>query len=224
MSCSALGVVGGREYSENITYDNDVSNPHRLESNVNHHREDDASIRIEMSNNSHARGRFTARCGPALRLTPSSPRSSGAAWYRRKIQVREGFNTTFTFRVSNPSLRCHVMDDVYTHCRSRGSDGFALVVQNEHRLALGESGMGLGYDGIGNSIAVEFDTNFNYEVLDPYENHVSIHTRGWRFPNSANHSYSLGHTVSVSNLADGNSVYVMFEVCEYYTSLPHITK
>ena len=208
MSCSALGVVGGRDYSENITYDNDVSDPHRVESNVNHDEiEDDASIRIASSNNSHAQGRFAARCGPALRLTPSNPRSSGAAWYRRKIQVREGFDTTFTFRVSNPSLRCHVMDDVYTNCRSRGSDGFAMVVQNEHRLALGESGMGLGYDGIGNSIAVEFDMNFNYEILDPYENHVSIHTRGWRFPNSANHSYSLGHTVRVPNLADGNSVY-----------------
>ena len=57
MSCSALGVVGGREYSENITYDNDVSNPHRLESNVYHHGEDDASVRIELSNNSHARAR-----------------------------------------------------------------------------------------------------------------------------------------------------------------------
>ena len=157
----------------------------------------------------------TAPCGPALRLTASHARQSGAVWYARKQQVREGFETTFTFRLANPSRRCKRMDDVYTHCRSRGADGFAFVVQNQHKYALGRAGayrerrvalrphwwgssrsrcpavlsrrrsrhgvdsllrvvplvrggrwcawrgvagMGLGYDGIANSVAVEFDT------------------------------------------------------------------
>jgi hypothetical protein len=35
----------------------------------------------------------TSACGPALRLTPSTARHSGASWYRRKMNVREGFDT-----------------------------------------------------------------------------------------------------------------------------------
>ena len=45
-----------------------------------------------------------------------------------------------------------------------------------------------GYTGIANSIAVEFDTYYNAELLEPYENHVSVHTRGWRHANSADAS------------------------------------
>ena len=58
-------------------------------------------------------------CGPALRLTPSEARTVGAAWYTRKMNVREGFDTTFLFEISNPSLHCDIMDDVNTFCRSR---------------------------------------------------------------------------------------------------------
>ena len=77
------------------------------------------------------------------------------------------------------------MDGVYTHCRSRGADGFAFVVHNMGSTELGNSGMGLGYDAINNSLAVEFDTFFNAENGDQYENAVSVHTRGSRYPNSA---------------------------------------
>ena len=101
----------------------------------------------------------------------------------------EGFDTTFKFRVANPSLRCDTMDDAFTKCRSRGADGFAFVLQNDARQALGGAGAELGYGGITNSLAVEFDTYFNPELLEPYENHVSVHTRGFRHPNSANQTY-----------------------------------
>jgi len=129
-------------------------------------------------------------CGPALRLTSSRAKQSGAAWYNRKMQVREGFDTSFTFRLSDPSTHCKFLDDAYTHCRcvapssrlgrvvgvsarhtlnllslrfptphrSRGGDGFAFVVQNQAPTALGEQGMQLGYGGIQNSLAIEFDT------------------------------------------------------------------
>jgi hypothetical protein len=39
------------------------------------------------------------------------------ARYNRMQQVREGFDTTFRYRISNPSVRCTFMDDVYTQCR-----------------------------------------------------------------------------------------------------------
>ena len=79
----------------------------------------------------------TLPCGPALRLTAGHARLSGAAWYRRMQNVREGFDTTFTFRISSPSTQCRFLHDEYTHCRSRGADGFAFVVEAQHAQALG---------------------------------------------------------------------------------------
>jgi hypothetical protein len=80
---------------------------------------------------------------------------------------------------------------------------FAFVIQGEGLNALGNNGKALGYGGINNSLAVEFDTYFNNEENDPYENHISVQTRGWRYPNSENHLYSLGHTNNVPDLTDG---------------------
>ena len=79
----------------------------------------------------------------------------------------------------------------------------AFVIQGEGLNALGRNGKGMGYGGINNSLAIEFDTYFNHEDNDPYENHVSIHTRGWRNPNNENHVYSLGHSNDVPDLTDG---------------------
>ena len=145
----------------------------------------------------------TYGCGPALRLTGSGPQLSGSAWYGRQQEVGEGFDTTFRFRISNPSFHCSVMDDVHTNCRSRGGDGFAFVIQANGQQALGGEGKAMGYGGITNSLAVEFDTYYNPELSEPYENHVSVHTRGWRERNSPSQSYSLGTTNEVPDLTDG---------------------
>jgi hypothetical protein len=48
---------------------------------------------------------FKSQCGPSLSLTPSEPRSRGTAFYRRQLEVSEGFDTNFTFVISNPSFR-----------------------------------------------------------------------------------------------------------------------
>ena len=34
----------------------------------------------------------------------------------------------------------------------------------------------MGYAGISNALAVEFDTHNNPDLLEPYENHVSVQT------------------------------------------------
>lgn len=142
-------------------------------------------------------------CGPALRLTSGAPLQAGAAWYGRRLNVREGFDTTFVLRMSNPSVRCNLMDEVYTRCRSRGADGTAFVIQEASIDALGARGSGLGYDNISNSLAVEFDTYFNHELLDPYENHVSVHSNGFRSRNSAHHQASFASTSQIADLTGG---------------------
>ena len=145
----------------------------------------------------------TSRCGPALRLTPSESRASGASWYRRKVNVREGFDTRIKFEISNPSQKCDRLDDVNTYCRSRGADGFAFVIQNVGHTALGLAGSGMGYEGIFNALAVEMDTYHNYDQMDFYENHISVMTQGWRQNLSANHSRSLATSNRVPDLTDG---------------------
>jgi hypothetical protein len=175
--------------------------------------------------------RPTSPCGPALRLTPSLARQSGAVWYARKLNVEEGFDTVtkassfffdlvgiwifkkkntmdkfqpirqvFRLRMASPSMRCAQMDDAFTHCRSRGGDGIAFVIQEQDPRALGAGGAGLGYTGIVNSMAVEFDTFYNAELLEPYENHISVQSRGWRHANNANHSFSFASSVKIADM------------------------
>lgn len=144
-------------------------------------------------------------CGPALRLTGSHPRQTGAAWYARPQQVREGFEASFHFRISSPSVHCARMDDAFTRCRSRGGDGFAFVLQAQSPTAMGRGGNGLGYSGIPGSVAVEFDTHYSDSLLDPWENHVSVHVS----PSTtgrvrSHHASGLGHAFeNVPDLTDG---------------------
>jgi hypothetical protein len=188
--CSGIGVTKPSYLNGTATDRNTTSN--MLPSGI---------IKISKSSDIADMGdRPSEPCGPALRLTSSQARLSGASWYPRKLNVEEGFETIFKLRISNPSEICTTMDDVYTHCRARGADGFAFVIQNQHDQALGGAGSGLGYEGIKNSLAIEFDTWYNSELLDPFENHISIQTRGWRDGNNANHTFSLGSTTKIADL------------------------
>ena len=137
----------------------------------------------------------TAPCGPALRLTPPSASATGAAWYARGLDVREGFDTAFLFRHAAPSAHCRTHSDVATRCGSGGGGaGFALVLQTAHPGALGNGSSGLGYGGLVPSVAVEFDSWADDELGDPGGGgvHISVHSRGAVAGNSANESYSLG--------------------------------
>mgnify|MGYP001280347025 CR=1 FL=1 len=50
-------------------------------------------------------------------------------------------------------------------------------------------------------VSIRFDTYYNAELLEPYENHIAVHTRGWRHSNNANHSYALASSVQVQDMA-----------------------
>lgn len=98
--------------------------------------------------------------------------------------------------------RCVLCDEVSSSappstwslfCRSRGGEGFAFVIQNDNAVVIGQPSSGMGFVGIHNAVAIEFDTWYNPEQLDPWENHVAVVTRGWRDILSSNHSYELGH-------------------------------
>jgi len=163
---------------------------------------------------------YRSSCGPSLRLTGSHPKVKGAVWYARQMNVGEGFDTSFTYRISNPSVSCINLNGIYDRCRSRGADGFAFVIQGSSPVAIGKGGQNIGYGGIHNSLAVEFDTYFNYEELEPYDNHVSIHSRGSDFPNSPNQIYSFAHTNRVPDLTE-QDIHVRSVPCFFYSLYLH---
>jgi hypothetical protein len=82
--------------------------------------------------------------------------------------VEHGFETNFQFQIVD-------RDPIFS-----GADGFAFVIQNSPAgvTALGGTGGNLGYSGIPNSLAIEFDTYQNLEFSDADANHVSVHSGG----------------------------------------------
>jgi hypothetical protein len=131
-----------------------------------------------------------------LRLTADQEGQAGAAWLPAKQFIQGGLAATFQWQISRNG-------------QEEGGDGFAFVVQNASGLALGDGGGGIGYNGIPNSLAVEFDTlqnppgEFEGELGDPNDNHISVQTRG-TLPNSASPTFSLGTTTTLPLLTDGS--------------------
>jgi hypothetical protein len=135
--------------------------------------------------------------GNALRLTPSVPFQVGGVAPVAKQPVADGFETRFQFQVTAPAGNVDCQGLV-------GGDGLAFVIQGSDDFALGETGGGLGYGGVANSLAVELDTYCNVELNDPNGNHISVQSLGLQ-PNSADQSASLGSTGTTlaTNLSDG---------------------
>jgi hypothetical protein len=135
-----------------------------------------------------------------FRLTPSAPYQRGAVWLINKQFVATGFQSTFQFRISDP--RGLIQSTPFGI--QQGGDGFAFVVQNFGIPVVGPPAGFLGYHGIPNSLAIEFDTWLNYEpgFFDPNGNHVSVHSRGL-MANSVSESASLGWTTAIPFLKDG---------------------
>jgi hypothetical protein len=156
---------------------------------------------------------LTNGCSNRLRLTPSNPSKAGSVWYQSRVPILRGFETTFSWQITDQSVECidHV-DKAYStmqhrSCAVHGGDGFAFVIHGapEKENALGGDGEQLGYGGIANSIAVEFDTWTNVDTQgsdDVFTDHISIHSAGPVLANSANHSAALGYWRQ-TNIADG---------------------
>jgi hypothetical protein len=147
------------------------------------------SIRAEIHTDFGSGGAGMQRNGTADTsnnyLIPASFYNGGSAYWWQKQDVGGGFSTDFKFTVD----RSESADGNYV-------TGLSFIVQNEGSSALGANQSGLGYDGILNSIAVEFD---NYHS-SPASNHISIQTRGL-LANSVDHANSLGWTSAIPQMA-----------------------
>jgi len=107
--------------------------------------------------------------GTVMNITPASGSQAGAAYLTTPVALGSGdtFSTTFQFRFLNPG-------------GWDPADGITFVLA-QGTSGLGSAGNGLGYAGVGNSVAIEFDTYNNSNTGYPNDtssNHVAIDTGG----------------------------------------------
>jgi len=135
-----------------------------------------------------------AKLEDRIRLVPAAYFQGGSVWFNTKQRIVDGFESTFTFQVSEPGSNPPWVP---------GADGMAFVMQNSS-VYEGSKGGGIGYGDIANSLAVEFDTYDNNpdDNPEPNGNHISVQSRGLE-PNSPDHRFSLGWTTAIPDMKDG---------------------
>ena len=125
------------------------------------------------------------------RITNNVNNQLGGVWYDNPIDFSEDFEIIFDLNLGSND--------------ANGADGICLVFKTTSTPELGTGGGGIGYDGISNSLAIEFDTWQNFENNDPFQDHVSLISNG-----NLNHigPNSLVPPVNISatsaNVEDGN--------------------
>lgn len=134
---------------------------------------------LQMNGSAHG---TTWQGASVLRLTdgPLSPFArypqQASSYFTIKQPMAAGFTTWFEFQIHNPAICC-----------SPG-DGISFIVQNSTATdpsygakgvgvtSVGAYNGGMGYAGINNNLAIEFDINAN--AWDPNGNHVSVQSCG----------------------------------------------
>ncbi|WP_111683362.1 L-type lectin-domain containing protein, partial [Winogradskyella tangerina] len=114
--------------------------------------------------------------GNCYQITPDLLNQSGGVWYDNPIDFDEDFTIYYQNNFGTKD--------------ANGADGMALVFKRTETPVIGGLGGGLGFDGIAESLIVEFDTYFNGENNDLTSDHVAILRDG--VPN---------HGVAFNNLA-----------------------
>ena len=154
----------------------------------------------------------------------------GSVWYEKRVPVLTGFETSFSFQITDHSRSCSEHLDptlsanrLHRSCAVPGGDGFAFVIHADGRdtAAIGHDGEDLGYGGMNNSLAIEFDLWTNVESQqdsdDWFVDHISIHS-GSTGRNSPGEGTALGYPIAAPDLADGkvHSFFVVY--------LPYVEK
>ncbi len=138
-----------------------------------------------------------AQSGTSLRLTANASNQTGWAWHRTAMPVIAGFDTTFTFRITPPTV-------------GTKAEGMALVIHDDPNGIATQGGTvwGMGYGtgansavGIRNSIAIELDTYLDSFLGDTSANELTIHTRGSQ-GNHENEQYSIARATPTTSLSN----------------------
>ena len=123
-------------------------------------------------------------------ITPDLQIQSGGVWYDNPIDFADDFTIYYQNNFGDKD--------------GNGADGMALVFKTDATAVIGTNGGGIGYQGISNSLIVEFDTYMNLGKDDISEDHVAIMSNG-----VASHSADSSLTEQVqasatsANIEDG---------------------
>ena len=113
--------------------------------------------------------------GPgASRLSEGSQASS--AWFSIPQPLPQGFTSYFKFVIHRPVACCTPGDGLAFVIQNAAYTDASLCASGAQGTALGAAHGGLGYTGIPNSIAIEFDTR--QDAWDPNANHVAMQSCG----------------------------------------------
>jgi len=135
--------------------------------------------------------------------------SSSTVWFQLQQPVAAGFTTYFRFQIHNAAFCC------------APGDGLAFVIQNASKTdptygatgagltAKGVANGGIGYTGIPNSLAIEFDTSAN--AWDPTvngNNHVAVQGCGTNTngPVHTAGTYTIYHNNNVTSCLVGSGL------------------
>ena len=131
-------------------------------------------------------GGATVTSGGLLQVTDGDSAEARAAWFKTPVPV-QSFVTDFTFQQLNPN-----------------ANGMTFTIQNAGTTAVGGGGSGLGYQGIGKSLAVKFDFyNSNGQGTDS----TGLFTDGVYPTVPAVDMTSSGVKLSSSDIMDAHFVY-----------------
>ncbi len=154
-------------------------------------------------------------CHFALRLVNADELVFASVFRKDKATVAHGFETTFHFRVVHRTVEWSIASLDAQWSRKKGGDGFAFVIQNMKRDSFGVDRAGLGYSGMFDTLAVEFDMYRDWENDEDTENHIAVLTsiRNGQ-PATANHRNSrLAETSDLPDLQEGtHKVRIVYDV------------
>ena len=165
-----------------------------------------------------------------LRLTDGQPGEppESSTWFKIAQPVNSGFTTYFRFQIHNATECCggpgdglafviqNCIQNVVGECLSSSTDG-NYGARGKGLTAVGVGNGGLGYAGIRNSLAIEFDTAAN--AWDPKmngNNHVAVQGCGLKANGPVHEpgTYTIGDATVTSCLV-GSSL-------NNSNSLPHL--
>lgn len=101
--------------------------------------------------------------GNCYRITPNLTFQRGAVWALHQLDLNQDFNLDFSISFGSND--------------ANGADGITFCLHNTCSDA-GIAGGGIGYEGITSSLAVEFDTWENTNLMDPWYDHLAIISNG----------------------------------------------
>ncbi len=129
-------------------------------------------------------------------ITEDRQGQNGSSWYNYKIDLSNDFQIDFDVYLGN--------EDTNPQDGNEGADGLVFALQGGCAAAGGD-GSSIGYGGINESIAIEFDSYVNGSNGDTDEDHIAIVSNG-----SVNHG-------DATNL-DGPNIVPDFETDVWHTA------